>query len=728
MKKAISFIFILFSIVSKAQDFSPKTLKIAENPTNNDFSFLKEELKNVQVVMLGENTHFDGNVFEMKIKIIKYLHEEMGFNTIAFESGTYDVWKAQQEVSKGTNTRTAFENSLFQHWSRTKEFQDFIEYYDKNKTGLKLFGFDNQITGKYGDEQLIIDLFDYCNENKLILKLDIGDLQLVVESMYNSNIFDENDITYNQYNASLTDLLKSINRKQNNEVDFYWTRIIKNLLSLGDDFHNKKESIISAFSSTIDDNIRDKQMADNLLDYIKTHPNEKIICWGANAHFVNDMSSIKEPILKEYIPMGSYIKTVLKDKVYSLAAITAEDSIHLNGKQEKTPLDIASFEYFLKKKENTLSFISSKQKEMQVNKINRLFSFETFVYARLDLLFDGYIYFNTVKPYTLLYKDDDTSIKNNLNTKQTSSKKKQLINDTIENKGMFINKVNLLDEVIIINKKFPYTIIKKTIENIEKNYPSNNFNSQLYSSINVKVKDTTYLDFEFIANQYDRGYNQTDRSTKQLKEIRWNIKNGYEPKSLGSDFYRSFTHNPIMYGNFLNNRKFKKFVFTQEEDSIYNGLDVYVLNFSTLRDHFNYTKRSFFSNYAGKIYINKSDYGIVKIIENWEVTEATKYTNSEYELYGWPKRYMKKETSFEICETYYVKNNGLYYLYHTVNNLTGNLFDKENKLSKFTMKINSHWDNFNSSKTEPISFKKEENLFEKIEYRKLFWDTYTLPK
>ena len=77
------FIFLIVLFCANAQNFNPKSITISENPNINEFSFLKEELKNVQVLMLGEKTHFDGNVFEMKTKIVKYLHQEMGFNTIA---------------------------------------------------------------------------------------------------------------------------------------------------------------------------------------------------------------------------------------------------------------------------------------------------------------------------------------------------------------------------------------------------------------------------------------------------------------------------------------------------------------------------------------------------------------------------------------------------------------------------------------------------------------------
>ena len=88
--------------------------------------------------MLGENTHFDGNVFEIKTEIIKYLHQELDFNTIAFESGIYDVWKAQDNINKGEKTKIALEKSLFSIWSKTKEFQSFITFFDENKTNVYL--------------------------------------------------------------------------------------------------------------------------------------------------------------------------------------------------------------------------------------------------------------------------------------------------------------------------------------------------------------------------------------------------------------------------------------------------------------------------------------------------------------------------------------------------------------------------------------------------------------
>lgn len=720
MKKLFYYLSLLSFYGVSAQNFNPKIINLPENVSIEDFSFLKEELKNTQVVMLGEMSHFDGNVFEMKTKIVKYLHQEMGYNTIAFESGVYDVWKAQKSINNNESTKVALENSLFTIWAKKNEFKSFIEFYDQNKSNLKLFGFDNQITGKYGEKELFTDLFDYCKQNKLPLDLNKEDLELLFESMYFSGVFDEGDITYTQFKNSFYKLLTSIEQKPKTETNFYWTQIVKSLLALGEENY-KRIRVLSTFNTTLQDNLRDKQMADNLLAYIKTHPNEKIICWGANQHFANNMSSIKDPIIDKFIPMGSYIKTALREKVYSLAAISAKDSINLQGKWEKTPVDKLSFEYYLKNKNTPHIFISSNQKEMKQTMLNRFFSPVTFIPARLDLLHDGYLYFNTVTQSTSIStNENEVVIENN----SVVPKKAE---ESIDIKTPKNTKDILIEEVAIAgySKNYPYKILKKTIENIKKNYPVKSFNSESYSNLHVKVQDTTYVNVDFIADQYDKGYLGIYRSVIQLKEARWNIKNGYDPESLGN--INNLNSNPIMYAQFLNKRKLKKFEFKILNKGTYNNKEVFVIEFSTNRNHFSYTHRGFLSNYSGTLYINTDDYAIVKLIENWEVTEFPEdkmlLLSEQYN-----NKFFKKVFTYETKETNYNISNNLYYLTYSKDNVTGNYFDANSKPYLFTNEFISFWSNFNDVNPKEISLKQEQNSLKKVSYNQPFWETYKLPE
>lgn len=725
MIKKIIFVFIsLLFFTANGQDFNPKYLELQENLNSDDFSFLKKELHDAKVVMLGEATHFDGNVFEMKTKIIHYLYEELGYTTIAFESGFYDVWKAQQNITKGENTKTALEKSLFPIWSKTKEFQNFITFFDQNKSKLKIIGFDNQITGEFGEKELVGDLYDYCQKNQLPLKLNKDDFELLLESINNSGVFDEGDITYEKYKSSLSKLLTNIDKKPKEEIHFYWAQTIKNLLSIAEDSHIAKEPIVSSFNTTSDDNIRDKQMAENLLDYIKMHPNEKIICWGANAHFVNDMSSVKNKILKEFVPMGSYVKNELKEKVYSLALIAASDSIYLNKIWNKTPINPNSFERFLKNQAKPHLFISSKQDEMQKTQLNRLFSPIDFAVSRLDLLHDGYFYFNAVKQATPINNDEEIIVQK---SKENSSNSILERKNILDKKNQASENEQVLNEVLIISysKKFTYSIIQKAIENIDKNYPVYSFSSEQFTNIDVKVNNETGLSLDFANNQYDRGYNQIDRNAKQLTEVRWNSKEEYTPSNV-RNFWSLTYNNPIMYGRFLNIRKSKKFIFKIIETKLLNNKEVYVVDFSISRDHFTYTHRSNPSHYSGTLYINKDDFAITKVIENWEYLENP--DSSKYDTYGWNKKFTQKIIINETIETNFEKIENVYYLSNSEIEMTGNLYDKDKNSFLLKMSIYSNWSKFNVQNPFKIAFKDEENSFENIKFNENFWKNYDLEK
>ena len=104
---ALAGVLLLVTAFARAQAPSllPAHAVRSINPTDTDFrdlEFLQAEIGPARVVMLGEPSHGEGNVFEAKIRLLRFLREQMGFTTVAFESGFYDLHKAQQALEAVT--------------------------------------------------------------------------------------------------------------------------------------------------------------------------------------------------------------------------------------------------------------------------------------------------------------------------------------------------------------------------------------------------------------------------------------------------------------------------------------------------------------------------------------------------------------------------------------------------------------------------------------------------
>lgn len=707
MKKNIFFLLLILNGVLYSQNLKPNSITLSNPPKANDFSFFKEELKDVQVVLLGENSHFDGNIFETKTEIIKYLVENMGYNTIAFESGIYDLWKAQSEINTGTNCKQVFRNSLFSIWGKRNEFQSFVSFFETNKSKLKLFGFDHQITGVNGNVNLVNDLFLYSKQINHSLKLNKEDFDLLLESITNSSMFDESDIPYETFTSELNRLKKKISLQKSSEEKFYWTQIVNGLITLGQDAFFR-QNIESTFYCSKNDNIRDKQMAENLLTYVKQNPEAKIICWGANQHFANIMQSLNQDIIKDFIPMGSYVKSSLKEKMYSLAIVTAKDSVFLQNQWYKTPIKNDSFESNLKKQfANDYVYFSSKNTEIDKIKENRLFSPVTFVEGKLSDFYDGYLYF----PKTTLSTNDtneDDVIGDNL-----IKEKEEKVNVEIISNEISKNEPNekYIEEVVICSKSTPYQIVKKAINNLEKNYPDKAFSSDLNANILIKVSDTICVNADVMAQQYDPGYvNHINRSIKKVKETKWKVNQNFRTLSF-KEYHGIMYNNPIQYAPVLKNNKFKKFILQIEGTIKIDDEEVYIIQFSSPRKHSTFTRRVFLSNYSGYLYIKKSDYAIVKMIENWEVTEFPLAFRDGFILKNDLAKYTNKEYSNEATITEFVKWNDLYFIENVTNSVTGNLYNLANEKASFDITTSVQWKNFNITNPNTIKSNSEELLF-----------------
>lgn len=786
MKRLIIICCLVFVNFIQSQDFKTLELLPPESKEYTDLQFLNNELQGKQLVMLGEITHMYGNVFEMKSRIVEYLHQELGYSTIAMEASMYDLWL----LNKKGFTPKNFNDSIWGVWSSTKEFQRLVNYIDRNN--IKVIGFDSQFNNNI--PKFIDGFFNYIKTNKINVSLNENDLAILIEGVLEATSFDETDIKFSNFDKELNRIINTISKLKFTEQNYYWLQFSKNILACSKDaFYNKKEILTTDFGNK-NHNFRDAQMADNIISYMHRNPNEKVICWADNIHVINDYSSINKPILKDFISMGTHIKKELKDNVYSLATIHANDSLLERTTWHKTPIVKGSFEDKLKSLKTPCLFVSSNQEAMKTPQQSRLLDFVNFSEMRLDQLHDGYIFFekatvpknrletlneriankkaqsierakliskgksftlkgqiidsetNTSIPYTnLIMKNEELyRIADKNGGFELPVSKKMLENAFISISSMgyesriiqlknLTSKIQLspkyeeLDEVVITGYLSPKTVLKKAIKLIDINHPTNLHNYKRYGNVVINKNDETALDIETITKDCDQGYDSPFVITQRVEQVKWN-KNLYKKKNKSSAQFFSYRQNAIRYANILHKRKYKKFDLNFIRSNNPADEDYYILEFKTDRNKWNYTNQRYPTQYSGKVYINKDNFAIIKVIENWETTlskaEIEKHFKGEKEYKNKKVVKIKQEN---VC-TYLKVQNDKYYASKYFNRYYAEKFSDDNQMENLVYERYSILYGFETEKVEDIEYSqynnKKENSLYRVEQDNAFWDLF----
>lgn len=662
---------------------------------------LMGKLDSVCVVMLGEPSHGEGNIMEMNIEIIKYLHEEMGFNTIAFESGFYDLYKAQKTIDTGANVEDAIRNSIFPIWTSTCEFQELIKYIHNNRGKLKIIGFDCQLTGDYSTYESLDDLQDLFKSNDLGSEVDFEFLQHIFISLGEDFTFPVKSYDYNIFVDELQKIEKQLLILQHNNIQDVdvWLQFIKSTIKLSEDyFENNRDTISEKEWKAWMSNPRDAQMADNLLFFLKKHPDEKVVCWGASAHFANDFTTTKVEELKQFKPMGSYLKQQLSSKLYSIASITSSGTYGA-FKVEDTIKDISnqSIEFELAKDSSFHQFINLKDSKFDSPFISYAIDY-TSLMADWNKVFDSFIFVRNVNPSTFINADcafksnNDLKVENSvednnsgsihslsefteqINGQLTDEKNKvipfcnivikntrigtitndtghfqlnypkKLQNDTLiiscigyENREIAISALTkttklqsrnfVLDEITITGKSLdPSFIVKKAIENIPNNYIQVDYNAEFYSRGMVKNFDSLMIDVENVVKLYDEnGYDGKDNITNRRIAFK---RNTYNKKTVAMKVNNSafvaatlpfyIEHMDLVsISPLFKQKNLKKYDLKLLGTSEYENEKVYKIAFKSKYKSLRYTGTYFIDKFTGTIYINSSDYSIVKVEARW---------------------------------------------------------------------------------------------------------------
>jgi erythromycin esterase len=290
-------------------------------PSNEDYSDLaplRQALQAVTVVGLGEPIHHDGSAFQAKVRLIKFLHQELGFRVIAFESGFYDCYKAWQEIQAGKPAIDAARKSLYPFWIST-ETEALFTYIDKQKNTanpLLLAGIDCKFSGIYSRESLVPDLTRYLRAIHSERVQDTATWKAFSVSL-------ERVIAISDYltkpsaadtlvvKTTLKGLLKELQATAilpaaRPQEQLFWQQFCKSTLA----------EVGKRFSK---EQVRDRQMGDNLLALQReVYQGSKMIVWAASSHLAYNGANIASEFYHHNLRLGDYLKQGYGDRYYSI--------------------------------------------------------------------------------------------------------------------------------------------------------------------------------------------------------------------------------------------------------------------------------------------------------------------------------------------------------------------------------------------------------------------------
>ncbi|MBB2148073.1 erythromycin esterase family protein [Pedobacter gandavensis] len=301
------------------QEPNPKSLKWLQDNLSvltsvdtahafEDLNAIGNAIKNAKIVGIGEATHGTSEFSRFKIRLLEYLVKEKGFTTLALEESiaTCDQMNRLLNLPSAALRGSLLSMPFYKTW-KTEEMLGlftWLNHYNlSQQKKIRFIGVDMEDLGLKNSRKMLREYGRSHNEKILAQTIVVDQhldslLQLSKLSMSNRKTLDAAN-KLKQKIASLDSLIVAEGKMTGDEQRLFQLRSYARVC---------KQWLDSRFFA----GSRDEFMADNMLNFLKANPEDKILLWAHNFHIANTNAGGQKT-------MGAYLKERLAGHYFPIA-------------------------------------------------------------------------------------------------------------------------------------------------------------------------------------------------------------------------------------------------------------------------------------------------------------------------------------------------------------------------------------------------------------------------
>jgi erythromycin esterase len=313
------------------------------NPADEDFSDLiplGRAIGNSRVVFLGESGHGEGSTTLGKTRLLKFLHQKLGFDVVVWESGLYEapvVWSALQ---KGGDPVAALEFGMMSAWSWTGEIEPLARYLAAQSSGprpMQYAGFDPQLTARGSVARRSTELAAVLDSLGL-REAYASDSLLWRGLQWSFNSTDSlaaDSMAVERFAAATASLGAAMVARANTMSSRFWRQVLEGAAANARGVRVAKLEIARKVTPGWGgSNPRDEQAGRNILWLLNDrYRGHKLIVWSATIHAARNVETVdtRDTLwnYKGYRTTGDYVWDAIGAQSYTIGFVGLTGSMQL---------------------------------------------------------------------------------------------------------------------------------------------------------------------------------------------------------------------------------------------------------------------------------------------------------------------------------------------------------------------------------------------------------------